>query len=285
MTDSPEAHRDRLFGLAYRMLGLRADAEDIVQEALIRWHQARDAVREPGPFLTRVVTHLCIDELRSARRRRETYVGPWLPEPIETGPVPSETAELADSLSIAFLRVLDLLSPPERAVFLLREVFGMDYDAVAEGLGVTVVNARQIARRARQRVQDGGPPRFDATLAERDRLLDRFQQAAAGGDLEGLVSMLSADVALYADGGGKAVAAGRPLHGPAEVVRFVGGLLSKYGDGFDALRRTHVNGEPAVVFSREDRPIYVWTFHMEGGRIRGIYVIGNPDKLSGIAAG
>lgn len=284
MTDSLDKHRDRLVALAYRMLGLRADAEDIVQEAFVRYHQAGDTVREPGPFLTRVVTNLCIDELRSARRRRETYMGPWLPEPVETGPT-VDPVELADSLSMAFLRLLDLLSPPERATFLLREVFGLDYDAVAEAVGVTGANARQIAHRARQRVRDGGPPRFDTTLDERDRLLDRFQQAASEGDLEGLMSMLSDDVALYADGGGKAVAAGRPLHGPAEVVRFVGGLGAKYGDGFDAFRRTYVNGEPAVVFSHEGRPTYVWTFHIEHGRIRGIYVVANPDKLGGIAAG
>lgn len=278
--DPFDAHRERLFGLAYRMLGVRADAEDIVQEAFVRWHSAGE-VREPGAFLTRVVTHLCLDEMKSARRRREAYVGPWLPEPIETAPDPAHAAELADSLSFAFLRLLDALAPPERAVFLLREVFGLDYDEVAEAVGVTLDNARQMAHRARQRVQ--GPPRFDASLEERDRLLDRFQQAAEAGDLGALVAFLAEDVALYADGGGKRLAAGRPLHGPAEVVRFVGGLLARYGEGFDALRRTHVNGEPAVVFSQGGEPTYVWTFHIGAGRIQGLYVVGNPDKLGGIA--
>ena len=290
MPDLFERHRDRLFARAYRMLGIRADAEDIVQEAFVRWHQAHRAggaeeIRQPGAFLTRVVTHLCIDELKSARRRREAYVGPWLPEPVETSsdPGPDARTELADSLSMAFLHLLDTLSPPERAVFLLRDVFGLGYDDVAEAVGVTPVNARQIATRARRRVRSASPPRFTASLDERDRLLDRFQHASVEGDLPALIQMLADDVALYADGGGKALAAGRPLHGADEVLGFILGLQKRYSGGFDGLRRTHINGDPAVVFSLGGAPTYVWTFHIEDEQIRGISIVGNPDKLGEIS--
>lgn len=280
-----ERHRPRLLGLAYRMLGLRADAEDVVQEAFVRWAAVEgDAPRSAGAFLTRLVTNLSIDELRSARRRRETYVGPWLPEPIETGPDgdPAYRAEHADSLSMAFLRLLEQLSPPERAVFLLREVFGLGYPEVAEAVGVTVVNCRQIARRARERLRESGVPRFDTTREEQDDLLSRFALAASVGDLDGLKATLSETVAMYADGGGKVTAAGRPLHGPAEVAAFLAGLQKRYSQGLSGYRWTRINGEPGLVFEADGRPSYVWSFHIEGGRIAGIYAVGNPDKLGGL---
>ena len=283
-----EIHRPRLAALAYRMLGVRADAEDIVQEAFVRWEQRLrgDAVRAPDRYLTRLVTHLCVDELRSARRRRETYVGEWLPEPVVTGPTgdPAHRAELADSLSMAFLRLLETLSPAERAVFLLREVFQLDYPEVAEAVGVTVVNCRQIARRARDRVREGGPPRFDAPDEKRDRIVRQFERAVGEGDLDGLKASLAEDVALYADGGGKVPASGRPLHGADEVAAFVFGLRKRYGHSLAAYRRAEINGEPGLIFYKDGRPGYVWSFHVEGGRIRGIYVVGNPDKLGHVAA-
>lgn len=279
-----ETYRDRLHALAYRMLGTRSDAKDLVQEAFIRWQQADvAAVRAPGAYLTRVVTNLCVDALRSARKKREEYIGPWLPEPIETDPRsdPSYQLELADSLSMAFLRLLETLSPPERAVFLLREVFRLSYEEVAQAVDTTPGNCRQIAFRARQRIGDEGAPRFDASAEERDRLMYRFEEAIRANDLRALKETLAEDIAFYADGGGKAVAARRPLFGVEEVSRFLLGVERKYG-GFGEQRPAQINGEPGLVFLEAGVPRYAWSFHIEDGRIRNIFVVANPDKLGGI---
>lgn len=275
-----EAHRGRLTALAYRMLGSMADAKDIVQEASVRWLQAdRESVRSPGAYLTRVVTNLCVDELRSAQRRREEYVGPWLPEPLETGAEhdPAYQAELSDSLSMAFLRLLETLAPIERAVFLLRDVFQADYGEIADAVGKTPVNCRKIASRARERVRERRP-QFDATPEERDRLMRRFEEAVRAGDLGALKETLAEDIALYSDGGGKAVAARRPLLGAGEVGRFITGIERKYAGRFER-RRTEINGEPGLVFLEDGAPRYAWSFHIENGHLQSIFVVANPDKL------
>src|SRR3954471_334089 len=211
-----EALRPLLFSIAYRMVGSVAEAEDIVQEAFLRHHRAVQEedveVQTPKAYLSAITTRLAIDHLRSARVRRETYVGPWLPEPLLTdpGPDPSEQAELADSLSLAFLVLLESLSPVERAVFLLREVFGYGYDEIARIVGKSEDNARQLAVRARRHI-DERRPRFEADRRARQELAERFFAAARDGDVEGLEQLLAQDVVMYGDGGGKAPAAGRPL--------------------------------------------------------------------------
>lgn len=279
-----EMHRDRLYALAYRMLGTRSDAKDIVQEAFLRWVTADDDINAPGAYLTRVVTNLCIDELRSARRQREAYVGPWLPEPVETTSAgdPAYRVELADSLSMAFLRLLETLSPPERAVFLLRDVFQLGYEEVAHAVGTTPVNCRQIAHRARQRIRQEGTPRFDASELERDRLMRRFEEAVRAGDLRALKETLAEDITLYSDGGGKVVAARRPLVGVDKVSRFILGVERKFGGTLER-HRVEINGEPGLILQQAAVPRYAWSFHIERGRIQAIFVVANPDKLAGIA--
>lgn len=279
-----EMHRDRLYALAYRMLGTRSDAKDIVQEAFLRWVTADDDINAPGAYLTRVVTNLCIDELRSARRQREAYVGPWLPEPVETTSAgdPAYRVELADSLSMAFLRLLETLSPPERAVFLLRDVFQLGYEEVAHAVGTTPVNCRQIAHRARQRIRQEGTPRFDASELERDRLMRRFEEAVRAGDLRALKETLAEDITLYSDGGGKVVAARRPLVGVDKVSRFILGVERKIGGTLER-HRVEINGEPGLILQQAAVPRYAWSFHIERGRIQAIFVVANPDKLAGIA--
>ena len=226
--DDPVAElRPLLFSIAYRMLGSASDAEDIVQEAFLRFHRETGAgteVESPKSYLSAVTTRLCIDHLRSARVRRESYVGTWLPEPLLTEETSDAErhAETADSLSMGFLVLLESLTPVERAVFLLREVFEYDYDEIASVVGKNEENCRQIAVRARRQVQ-AGRPRFEASKAERDELGRRFFAAAAEGDVEGLVSMLAADVVAYADGGGKAFAFPRPVHGREKVARLLPG--------------------------------------------------------------
>src|SRR5919198_618492 len=229
--ESAEAHeelRPLLFSIAYRMIGSVAEAEDVVQEAFLRFHQATLAgteVENPKAYLSSVTTRLAIDHLRSARARRERYVGPWLPEPLITDEE-SEVerhAETADSLSMAFLLLLERLSPVERAVFLLREVFGHGYDEIAEVVGKSEDNCRQLAVRARRRIQEG-KPRFEASKRERDTLARRFFAAMEEGDVEGLKELLAADAGMYGDGGGKAPAVGRPVHGAERVARLLHGL-------------------------------------------------------------
>lgn len=278
--DQFEAHRERMTALAYRMLGSVDEAKDVVQEASIRWLRENRDIRSPEAYLTRVVTNLCLDKLNSARARREEYVGPWLPEPIETGPYGNAAyqTELADSLSMAFLRMLETLTPPERAVFLLREVFRLDYDEIAVATGKTVVNCRQIAHRARKRIQEEGAPRFDVSQGEQRRLMRRFKEAVRKNDLSILKETLAEDIRLYSDGGGKAVAARRPLTGSEEVSRFILGVERKYAGGFTK-RWTEVNGEPGFLFLTEGKPHYAWSFHIERERIQSIFVVANPDKL------
>lgn len=276
-----EAHRDRLLGLAYRMLGTWSDAKDIVQEASVRWLQADkgEDVRSAEAYLTRVVTNLCVDHLRSARSRREEYVGEWLPEPIETGAEgdPGHWAELADSLSMAFLRLLETLTPVQRAVFLLHEVFGLGYEEISETVGKTEAHCRKIAQRARTRIAEGRP-RFDASKEERDRLLRGFLKAIQDGDVDALQEVLAEDVVLHTDGGGKARATMRPIYGADRVTRFFVSVFRKAPADL-RLRKTEINGEPGFILYADDEPQSACLFHVEGALIQTIYGIRNPDKL------
>ena len=280
MTETADAYRPLLFSIAYRMLGSASEAEDVVQEALLRYHREADAVDSPRAFLTTVVTRLSIDQLRSARARRETYVGAWLPEPLLTaGDEPARHAELADSLSQAFLVLLETLSPLERAVFLLREVFDYPYAEVARILGRSEASVRQLASRARRHV-DERRPRFDADREARRRLAERFFAAAGEGDLESLEELLAEDVVMYGDGGGKAPAAARPQHGRAQVMKLLAGL----GKQARALelegRPAEVNGQPGMLFVTPDGALVsVLSLDIAGGRIQALRSVVNPDKL------
>jgi RNA polymerase sigma factor (sigma-70 family) len=223
-----EAHRSRMFGLAYRLLGSAQEAEDVVQDAFLRWHNAEPAaIAVPSAWLAKVVTNLCLNRLASARVQRERYVGPWLPEPVLTSDGtlgPLDTAEQHDSVSLAVLVLLERLTPSERAVFVLREAFGHGYREIAQILELSEVNCRQLDRRARRRLAELRP-RFRPELRQWHRLVERFLVAAREGDLRGLQQLLAADVSAWADGGGKVTAARRPVLGPARVARYLAGAL------------------------------------------------------------
>ena len=247
-TEDFERHRSLLFSIAYRMLGSVTDAEDIVQEAYLRWQEAPETeVRSPKSYLSAVVTRLSIDRLRSARARREEYVGPWLPEPLvsERAEDAGGTTGLDESLSMAFMVLLESLNPVERAVFLLREVFDYDYEEISRIVGKSEDNCRQIAHRARQSVA-ARRPRFERSPEQEERLTERFVEACVSGNMEGLLGLLSEDVTLWSDGGGKVAAAPYPIHGPERVARFLLGVLRTVPPGFFA-RPTQVNGGPGVV--------------------------------------
>ncbi len=281
--ESFEQHRAHLFGLAYRMLGSVADAEDVVQDAFLRWQRA-DAVASPRAFLTTVVTRLCIDHLRSARVQREAYVGPWLPEPLVASdrPPPDADVERADTLSMAFLLVLERLSPVERAVFLLHDVFDYDFAEVARLVGKTTANCRQIAHRARKRVQ-AGRPRFEASPGEPARLADRFARAVQAGDLAGLLELLAEDAVLYTDGGGQVTAALKPIRTASHIARFFLNLARKAGPDV-RVHPVRVNGQPGFLVTRGDAVENILGFHVEGGRIRQVFVMRNPEKLRRLSA-
>ncbi len=268
--------RPYLFSLAYRMLGSAADAEDIVQEAFLRYRA--DEVEHPKAYLSKVVTRLCIDQLRSARVRRESYVGPWLPEPLLTDAAPdaAEEVERAETLSLAFLVMLETLSPVERAVFLLREVFGYEYDDIAETVGKSAENCRQIAHRAKQHIE-ARRPRFHPGKEKRDQLMGAFFTACAFGDLDGLMNVLAEDVTLWSDGGGKVRAARRPIEGRTKVARFILGILSKE-EGL-TIQVAEVNGGPGFVVFDGARPTTVASFDIADEGIAGVRLIVNPDKL------
>jgi RNA polymerase sigma-70 factor (TIGR02957 family) len=286
-------YRPLLFSIAYGMTGSVGDAEDIVQDAFVGLTRARQAgtvIADPKAYLTTAVTRLGINYLGSARVRRETYVGDWLPEPVVVPvgePGPAEHAELADSLSMAFLVLLEALSPVERAVFMLREVFGYDYQAVARITGKTEVNCRQIFARARQHIaaggQAGGSVPAPARRAEGEELARRFFDAAAGGDMDGLLTMLAPDVVLYGDGGGKAQALGQPLAGRQRVLRLLGGLFRRGRVLGASLRLAWVNGQPgAVTYDAEGRVVNVFALDIADGMVQAIRSVVNPDKLAHI---
>src|ERR671937_1668444 len=276
--------RPSAFAIAYRMLGSVSEAEDVVQEGFIRLHRARkggERIESPRAYMSTVVSRLSLDHLRSARVRRETYVGEWLPEPLvaSSDDDPARRAEMADSLSLAFRVLLENLSPEQRAAFLLREVFDEPYARIAEIVGTSEQNARQLAARARRHVEERRP-RFEATREQREELATRFFAAAEEGDLQGLEGLLTHDVVFRGDGGGKAPAAARAVHGRTRVARaLTAGLRAAIRFGF-TLRREEVNGQPgALFFDREGRLISVAILDIADGQIQGVSAIVNPDKL------
>ncbi|MFJ6387835.1 RNA polymerase sigma-70 factor [Streptomyces sp. NPDC091972] len=287
-TDVFEAHRPVLLGVAYRMLGRVADAEDVVQEAWLRWSAAdRSEVREPRAYLVRVTTRLAIDRLRQVKARGETYVGPWLPEPYvtdfgDTVPDTAEQAVLADSVSLAVLVVMESLSPLERAVFVLREAFGYPYADIAAMLDRAEPAVRQLAGRARRHV-DERRPRYDVDPVRRRDLTERFLAAAGGGDLEALMALLAPDVRLVGDSGGKSKAPLRVLESADHVGRFIAGVAGK---GLPDLtwRFLEINGGPAVLVLSGGKPDSVFQVDVLDGRIQSVYIIRNPDKLHALSA-
>ena len=284
MSDLYEEHRPLMFSIAYRMLGSASDAEDIVQEAFLRLHRESDKatkIESPKAYLSAVTTRLSIDHLRSARVRRERYVGTWLPEPLVTEEQDVEQhAVTADSLSMAFLVLLESLSPVERAVFLLREVFEYAYDEISTIVGKSEDNCRQIAVRARRQVE-ARKPRFDASRERREELARRFFEAVANGDQAGLVDLLAADVVVYADGGGKAAAFPRPVHGRERVVRLLLGPTARGGRVEVAgLRAVSINGQPgALLLDPAGRPVVAISLDIADDLVQTVRAISNPEKL------
>jgi len=280
----PDIHESRplLFSIAYRMLGRVTEAEDMVQETFLRWHRLEDVstIREPQAWLTTAITRLCIDQLRSARRQREEYVGTWLPEPIvdEGG---GATTDLADTLGIAFMMMLEELSPVERAVFLLREAFGHDYDAIAAIVGKSEANCRQMVSRAKGRLNrnEETPP---TATEEAERLVKEFIQATQTGELSDLISMLTDDAVLYSDGGGKVRAVIWPIFGPDKIGRLFIGLRRFVTGELPAPRFVRINGSPGVLYRSGDGNLNAMTMAFEGNKLKAIYIVRNPDKLAGV---
>jgi RNA polymerase sigma-70 factor (ECF subfamily) len=285
-TEAPyEELRPLLFSIAYRMISSVGEAEDIVQEAFLRLHRAEaegTRIESPKAYLSAVTTRLSIDHLKSARVRREQYVGQWLPEPLltdESAPDAEAHAEVADSLSMAFLVLLESLTPVERAVFLLREVFEYGYDEIARVVDRTEDNCRQLYLRARRHV-DEGRPRFEASRKQRDELAERFFAAAERGDLAALEEMLAADVVLYGDGGGKAPSWPRPIYGRERVAKLIVGTLKQAKELGVTRRAAHINGQPGVMFlDDEDRIGAVMSVDVADGLVQTIRGVTNPDKL------
>ncbi|HLH11587.1 MAG TPA: sigma-70 family RNA polymerase sigma factor [Methylovirgula sp.] len=284
MTDdasSFETHRRALTGLAYRMLGSRTEAEDVVQDAYLRWHGAeRDTIQEPRRYLGTIVTRLCLDRMKSARARREIYVGQWLPEPvIEEGFDPAEAGDLAHDLSIALMLTLERLSPLERAAFLLHDVFGLSFTEVAEALGREEAACRQLATRARVHIE-AGRPRYSASREEGARLAAAFHAASQTGDVEALRQLLAEDAVLYPDGGGKRAAPLNPIYGAEKIVRFFEGIARKNSALFSTeARAAFVNGLAGFVLREPDGAIDTLAFAHRDGQIAAIYLTRNPDKL------
>ena len=286
MTDEEfEELRPSAFAIAYRMLGSVSEAEDVVQEGFLRLHRAREGgerIESPRAYLSTVVSRLSLDELRSARVRRETYVGEWLPEPLvaSADDDPARKLEMADSLSLAFLVLLESLSPEQRAAFLLREVFDEPYDRIAEIVDTSEQNARQLVTRARRHVAERRP-RFEVSSAQQEELATRFFAATEEGDLEGLEQLLAHDAVLHSDGGGKAPSIKRAIHGRAKVARtLIAGARAGARFGGFISRRQKVNGQPgALFFDREGRLAGVMILDVADGQIQAVSSIVNPEKL------
>ena len=277
--------RPTAFAVAYRMLGSVAEAEDVTQEALVRVHAALEAGKEidsPPAFVTTVTTRLAIDVLRSARVRRESYVGQWLPEPLvdDSAPDPAGHAEMADSLSLAFLVLLESLSPEQRAVLLLHDVFDYTYEEIADVVGKSVDNTRQLGARARKHVESA-KPRFDASREQRDALADRFFAAAEGGDVKALEEMLAHDVVLHGDAGGRGAALRHPRHGRSAVASVLAFWATQDGRyGRTHLQRARINGQPgARVLDGQGGLIAVIALDIADGVVQGVKSVANPDKL------
>jgi len=274
-----EAHRPLLFSIAYRMLGSASEAEDVVQDAWLRARQDEHAeVRSPRAYLATIVTRLCIDHLRSAERTRMVYPGPWLPEPLAEPN--QESALLASSLSTAFLVLLEKLTPTERAVFLLREVFELDFDDIAKAVDKSPANTRQILTRARARLQEPRR-RFTVPRRESEQIVRRFRHAVGTGDVDELMAMLHADATLVSDGGGKAAAAMRPVLGADRIAKFILGYADKAHWSESDFELVTINGTPGLLMRHALAGDGTFSFDIEDGRIRAIYVVRNPDKLRG----
>ncbi|MEV4223371.1 RNA polymerase sigma factor SigJ [Nonomuraea sp. NPDC049725] len=279
-----EEQRPRLFGLAYRLLGSAAEAEDLVQETFLRWRQAGRA-DVPAAWLTRVITNLCLNELASARRRRESYAGPWLPEPVLTGDGalgPLETVEQRESVSLGLLVLLERLSPAERAVFVLREAFGHSHAEIAAMLGLGEAHSRQLHRRAREHV-GAARKRFAADRDQHRRIVERFLAATLDGDVAGLERLLAADVVAWADGGGS-TAARRPVRGRLRVLRYLGGLSLRPEAAAVTAVIAEVNGEYAALLRHDGELRAVMAVEVAGERVTAVRTMVNPDKLAFAAA-
>jgi len=277
-----EAHRRALTGLAYRMLGSRAEAEDVVQDAYLRWHTAdRAAVEEPRRYLGTVVTRLCLDRMKSAKARREIYVGQWLPEPVvdEAFDETAAAGDIAHDISVALMLLLERLSPLERASFLLHDVFGLDFAEVARALGRGEAACRQLATRARAHIE-AGRPRFTASLEEGRRLAAAFAAATSTADAQALARLLAEDAVLYSDGGGKRAAALNPIYGAERIMRFFAAVARKNASlARLTLRPAVVNGLAGFVIREEDGSVDTMAVDHSNGRITAIYVTRNPEKL------
>lgn len=278
--DDFEDHRRHLTGLAYRMLGSVAEAEDVVQDAYLRWHATdRAGVEDPRAFLSRVAIRLCLDRLKSARARRESYVGPWLPEPV----VEDAPADDPLDLSMTLMLALERLSPLERAAFLLHDVFDVDFDEVSRALGRSSAACRQLASRAREHVRESRP-RFPVDPEEGARIASAFRDAAATGDAAALIRLLAEDAVMHSDGGGKRLAALAPIVGRDKVTRFFVGIARK-ADPTAVYRftPTQINGQPGFIVEEPDGSIYTTSLDIREGRIVAIYIVRNPDKLGHLA--
>jgi RNA polymerase sigma-70 factor, ECF subfamily len=276
-----EELRPLMLSIAYRMVGSYSEAEDIVQEAFVRLHEAGD-LDSPKAWLSTVVTRLAIDHLRSARVRREQYTGTWLPEPVLADPAP-DAAVRAESLDMAVLVLLESLTPVERAVFVLREAFDYGYDEIAEIVGKTEDNCRQLATRARRHVEERRP-RFEPSREQREELVRRFVNALYDGETEPLVALLAADAEFYGDGGGKAPAVGRLVHGAEAVARVLAGFSRVGRRRNAAVEIADVNGGPGMLAFDGGRLVAVWTFEFSGETVRAIRGVTNPDKLAHISS-
>jgi RNA polymerase sigma-70 factor (ECF subfamily) len=278
-----EQHRGRLFGIAYRMLGSRAEADDVVQDAWLRWDRAGHEIRSPEAWLVTATTRLCIDRLRQLRAEREQYVGPWLPEPLtmDTAPPADRAAELASDLSVAFLAVLERLAPEERAAFLLHDLFDSDYGAIAEILGKSETACRQIVSRARKRVRED-QPRVQVSAEARRKLLHRLVDAVQAQDPSRLIEVLAAEASWTSDGGGKTKAAKKVVHGAEHVARFATGVFHRRLAQVE-FRDVVINGEAGIAAFVQGRLLSVISIRTDGQRILDVFSILNPDKLRGLA--
>jgi RNA polymerase sigma-70 factor (ECF subfamily) len=274
-TDIFLVHRNLLFTVAYEMTGSAADAEDVLQETWLRWAEVDVAeVRDARAYLVRITTRLSLNRLRTVQRQRETYIGPWLPEPLLTTPDVAEDVELADAVSVAMLHVLETLTPSERAVFVLREVFDVPYDDIAAALDKSAAAVRQIAHRARSHVE-ARQPRLEVSLRERQAVVERFMAAVDTGDIQSLMDVMAPDVVLVTDGGGKKKAALRPILGRDKVMRFISGVA----DPRAVAEPRTINGSPALCVMIDGEVDTIATFLVEDGLVTGMYAVRNPEKL------
>ncbi|MBN2730852.1 MAG: RNA polymerase sigma-70 factor [Balneolaceae bacterium] len=280
-----EKHRSRLFRLAYSMLGRTAPAEDAVQEAFIRWqNQDINKIHSSGSYLSTIVSRICLDEIKSARNRREQYIGPDLPEPIlsSNDETPEEQMELTESLSMAMLVVLDQLTPIQRAVFIFREIFDYDYDTIANMVDKSPSHCRKIAQRARDQIRENRP-QFDDNMVGQQERVQAFVEAVQEGDLSEIEQLLAKDAILYSDGGGKVTAARKPIYGASKIARFMVGIQKQSPpDAKWTIKFREINGEPGMVLWIGKKLFNVWSFHIEEHQIKNIYVVLNPDKLEHI---